>query len=490
VLISGKGFTSKTNGLFFMLKKTFLIIWFFTNLALLAQNNELTKQIDEILSDDFFESTNIAIDVYDLTANKTVYRKNEKLLMHPASNMKILTSVAALLSLDSSFTFNTSVYYSGLLMESVCYGDLYFVGGCDPDFTSDDLDSLVKSIKEFGINEIRGNLYGDVSLLDSLFWGNGWMWDDDPSTDFPYMTPLIINDAAVKISYEPNLIDKPVVVKTIPQSKFFDIENTSVTIKEDTSDLTITRDWINRENTIIVKGTLSYKALPDTTELNLVHPEKYFLTLAEESLKKNGIIFDGFVDTATMPLFTHHIATFEKSLDSVLVNLNKESDNLSAEMLLRAMAYTYFGKPATAENGLKLIDSLVNMTGLDPTGYKFADGSGVSRYNLVTAELLLEVLKYIYYNHHDKYVKLYNSFPIAGVDGTLENRMTNSTSSGNVHAKTGSLSGVSSLSGYLTTKNNHQIAFSILMQNYIESSSVPRLIQDKICDILTSSIIE
>ncbi len=472
------------------MKKFLLWLFLCITLNVTAQNENVINQIEEILSDDFFESTNISIDIYDLTANKPVYKKNEKLLMHPASNMKILTSTAALLALDSSFTFKTSAYYSGLLMDSICYGDLYIVGGGDPDFTTEDLDSLIKSIKEFGIGEIRGNLYGDVSLFDSLFWGNGWMWDDDPSTDFPYMTPLIINDAAVKIAYEPNLIDKPVVVKTIPESKFFDIENTSVTIIEDTSDLTITRDWINRNNTIIVKGTLSYKAEPDTVSLNLVHPEKYFLTLTEESLRRNNIAFEGFLDTATMPYFTHPIATFERSLDSVLINLNKESDNLSAEMLLRALAYTYFGKPAKAENGLKLIDSLVIMIGLDPDDYKFADGSGVSRYNLVTTELILEVLKFIYYNYPEKYKLLYESFPVAGVDGTLEKRMTNSTSFNNVHAKTGSLSGVSSLSGYLTTKNNHQLAFSIFIQNFIESSKVPHIIQDKICDILTSSTIK
>ena len=472
------------------MKKFLLWLFLCTTLNVTAQNENVINQIEEILSDDFFESTNISIDIYDLTANKPVYKKNEKLLMHPASNMKILTSTAALLALDSSFTFKTSAYYSGLLMDSICYGDLYIVGGGDPDFTTEDLDSLIKSIKEFGISEIRGNLYGDVSLFDSLFWGNGWMWDDDPSTDFPYMTPLIINDAAVKIAYEPNLIDKPVVVKTIPESKFFDIENTSVTIIEDTSDLTITRDWINRNNTIIVKGTLSYKAEPDTVSLNLVHPEKYFLTLTEESLRRNNIAFEGFLDTATMPYFTHPIATFERSLDSVLINLNKESDNLSAEMLLRALAYTYFGKPAKAENGLKLIDSLVIMIGLDPDDYKFADGSGVSRYNLVTTELILEVLKFIYYNYPEKYKLLYESFPVAGVDGTLEKRMTNSTSFNNVHAKTGSLSGVSSLSGYLATKNNHQLAFSIFIQNFIESSKVPHIIQDKICDILTSSTIK
>ena len=96
--------------------------------------------------------------------------------------MKVITSAAGLEFLGPEYTFNTSVYHTGIIMDSVCYGDLIVVGGFDPDFTTDDLDTLVFALKDYGINEIRGNIYGDVSNMDSLFWGNGWMWDDDPSS--------------------------------------------------------------------------------------------------------------------------------------------------------------------------------------------------------------------------------------------------------------------------------------------------------------------
>ena len=165
--------------------------------------------------------------------------------------MKIITSIAALEFLDSTNTFNTSVYHTGIIMDSVCYGDLIVVGGFDPDFTTDDLDTLVYSLKEYGINEIRGNIYGDVSNMDSLFWGNGWMWDDDPSSDFPYMTPLIINDASIEIAYEPGIIGNPINISLIPETNYFDISNTSITTKEDTSNFDITRDWMHRGNEII-----------------------------------------------------------------------------------------------------------------------------------------------------------------------------------------------------------------------------------------------
>lgn len=467
--------------------KILSLFFFFSTLIFAQDSLKVQTELDSLAKEDFFKSTVLSLDIYDLTAGDTVYQLNEKKLLNPASNMKIVTTTSALLFLDTLYTFNTSVYYSGLVMDSICYGDLYVVGGGDPDFTSDDLDSLIRSIKDFGINEIRGNIYGDVSLFDSLFWGNGWMWDDDPSTDFPYMTPLIINDAAVKIAYQPSLIGQPATVSLIPNSKYFNLTNTSVTIKEDTSDLTITRDWINRSNDLIVSGTLSHNAKPDTVGINLVHPEKYFLNLTEEALRKNGIAFEGLVDTASLPVYAHHIFTFKRKFGDVIFNLNKTSDNLSAEMTLRALAYKFYGKPATAENGIKVLDSLVTLVGLDPENYRFADGSGVSRYNLVSSELLLSILKYIYKNYPDKYQILYDSFPEAGVDGTLEERMQNSFAINNVHAKTGTLSGVSALSGYLTSKNSHDIVFSIMMENFVVSARVARYFQDKICKILSGA---
>ena len=106
-----------------------------------------------------------------------------------------------------------------------------------------------------GIRQITGSVIGDVSMMDSLFWGQGWMWDDDPSTDFPYLTPLVINDAAVIVEYQPGAEGAAAIVKTIPQSDFFEIENKSVTSPDSGKKFRVTREWIERTDRIIVEGT-------------------------------------------------------------------------------------------------------------------------------------------------------------------------------------------------------------------------------------------
>jgi D-alanyl-D-alanine carboxypeptidase/D-alanyl-D-alanine-endopeptidase (penicillin-binding protein 4) len=154
-------------------------------------------------------------------------------------------------------------------------------------------------------------------------------------------------------------------------------------------------------------------------------------------------------------------------------------------MTLRALSLARYDKPASAEKGIQVIDSLIAKTELDYKNYRIVDGSGVSHYNLVTPELLVEILKYMYYKSPENNKILKESFPIAGVDGSLENRMKKNKAFENVYAKTGTLSGVSTLSGYLMSANKHEIAFSIFVQNYIGSSRVARGYQDRICRFLS-----
>ncbi|MBK8945093.1 MAG: D-alanyl-D-alanine carboxypeptidase/D-alanyl-D-alanine-endopeptidase [Ignavibacteriae bacterium] len=465
----------------------FLLAFLIFSFPIFAQefNKEIEEEINEIFEDDFFKSSMLAVSIYDLTDDKLLYQKNEKQLLTPASNMKILTSSAALEFLGSDYSFQTSVYHNGIIMDSICYGDIFVKGGFDPEFSTDDLDTLVSKIISYGIKEIRGNIYGDVSNMDSLFWGNGWMWDDDPSSDFPYLTPLIINDACVQIEFEPGELNKEAKIKVIPETDFFDISNTSVTTNNETEKFEITRDWQSRGNEIIIKGDLQISAKKDTSKINIVNPEFYFLYLLKEKLEKQNVEFLGKLDTATTPQFAKNIYTFERKYKDVIVNLNKDSDNLNAEMTLRALALKNFGKPASAENGIKMIDSLINQSGLNSDNYVLADGSGISRYNLISAELLVTLLKYMYQNSKENYEVLKNSFPISGIDGTLSNRMKNTKAYKNVNAKTGTLSGVSSLSGYLKSADSHEIAFAILIQNFVGSSKSARNFQDRICTILS-----
>lgn len=461
--------------------------------------NPLKNNLDSLFANEY--KTIVAVDIFDLTENKSLYSKNEKLLLRPASLMKILTTSAALLFLED-YNFNTSLYYDGEIEDSICNGNLYLVGGCDPSFSLNNLDSLIREIKKIGIKEIRGNLYGDISMTDSIYWGEGWMWDDDPYPFAAYLSPLTINHNTVQVIYKPTHIGKLAQIETIPKTSYFEIVNSLITTKDDSSYLVdkstwfglpngfdksnflITRDWLNRKNKIYAKGFISVNSPQDTVSFSVVNPAEYFLTLMKEKLESNNITLHGKIGFKNLPEDTEEIISIEHNIDSILVYTNKNSDNLGSEMILRALSNKYFGKPATAKNGIKLIDSLITLVGFNPKEYKIVDGSGLSFYNLISAELITSVLKYFFYNEEELFVKLYNSFPISGYDGTLKNRMLKSKAYKKVRAKTGTLSGVSNLAGYMTNHDNHLIAFSILIQNFAGSASKARELQDKICEII------
>ncbi len=457
-----------------MKKILFLLSIIFNFLIIDLFSQGLSTQLNQIVNEPFFDTSAIAISVYDLTSKKSLYKKNDKLLLHPASNMKILTSSTALLFLGPNYEFKTSLYYSGEVKDSILYGDIYFEGGFDPDFASIDLDTFVTTLKSFGIKQINGNIFGDISKKDSLYWGNGWMWDDDPSTDAPYLSSLNINDNAITVIVQftkGELIERQnLTISLEPNTKFFNVKNLLEVSNNENSKIKITRDFFNHSNEIIITGKINSNSKSIKERINVVNPHLYFLTLFKEKLIENNIQVQGIIDTLTVPQNANLILTFGRKYFDVINNLNKESDNLSAEMSLYALSYEFFGKPASAENGIKMIDSLISFCKLKSKNYRIVDGSGVSHYNLVSAELLIEVLKYFYYKYPKLYKILYESFPVAGIDGTLERRMKGTLADNNVHAKTGTLSGVSSLSGYLSSKNNHLIAFSILIQNQIKNS--------------------
>ncbi len=450
---------------------------------------QLKEKIDSVFTDKFFESTLMGIDVYDLTTKEELYKKNEKLLFRPASNLKILTTSAGLYFLGPDYQFKTSLYYTGKIINGTLYGDLFVAGGCDPDFTTGDIDSLAGAVKAAGINQITGDLFGDVSMMDSLFWGNGWMWDDDPSTDAPYLTALDINANTVGVIVKPSKPGDNANISLIPPSDYFQIRNLTVTVPADSPNtFSLDRDWLHRKNTLIIKGNVSEQTVPDslqdTLRVNVYDPAKYFLTLLKENLESKNIGVGGRIYFCKIPSYAIYLYSFSRPFKNVITNLNKVSYNLGAEMTLYSLAFKFFGAPATASNGVKMVDSLIALAGMNPSDYRIVDGSGVSHYNLISSRLILSVLKFMYYPKPELFKILYDSFPIAGVDGTLKNRMTDTPAQNNVHAKTGTLSGVCSLSGFVNAKNGHLIAFSMLVQNYVGRSKYGREFQDKICNIL------
>lgn len=451
-----------------MLKNFFLSFLFLA----LAQPQSISSKLNSLLKDKFFDTCLVSIQVEDLTANKTLFKKNEKMLLRPASNMKILTSAAGLIFLGKDYEFTTNLFYDGHISNDTLYGDLTVEGGCDPDFTTSDLYPFIDAIHNLNIKVITGNLNGDISFKDSLYWGKGWMWDDDPSSDAPRLSALNLNDNCVELLFENG------ITRLSPSTSFVKLLQ-----NENDSLFVVDRDWLNNTNNIVVRG----KPMENVNfKINIINPEKYFLTVFKETLDSNHIQVLGETNTTKYHPSGNFLSAVKRKYSDVIINLNKNSDNLSAEMTLYAIAEKYFGRPATAENGLKKINELIDSLGLDSRNYRLVDGSGVSHYNVVSSELIVKLLKYIYEKFPAEFELLYESFPIAGIDGTLENRMKMTKAYNNVYAKTGTLTGVSCLSGYLTSKKKHTIAFSIMMQNFVGSSKRAKDLQDKICEILSS----
>ncbi len=464
------------------MKKLIIIFIFLAASLCYAQGGSyiFRGKLDSILSRPVFDSTQIALSVYDLTDGIRIFERNEKQLMRPASVLKLLTTAAALHFLKPDYQFTTGIHYTGAIEDSILTGNIFIEGGFSPDLSSIDLDSISLKIKNAGIRKINGNIYADISKGDSLFWGKGWMWDDDSDRDFPYLNSLPVNKNSVDVIVSPSAEGERPVITLDPANDFVKIINRALCDSADTTIVKVERNWVNRKNEIVITGTAGINGKPDTAHINIVFPERYFLSLLNSSLKNNGIELSGKADTLKAPLSAIKIGEVNHSLLNAVNRANKESDNLNAEMILRAIAYEQLKRKVTAADGIKFIDSLITLTGMKKKNYRIVDGSGLSFYNLVSAELLIETLKFVRWQPAI-YEPFLRSLPVGGVDGTLKNRFQDFSHLENINAKTGSVSGVSTLAGYITTTHGHTMAFALFIQNFTGGQKRIRALQDEIC---------
>lgn len=215
----------------------------------------------------------------------------------------------------------------------------------------------------------------------------------------------------------------------------------------------------------------------------LVYQRKdIFMDKFLEALHRSGIVLVGNVSVRRKPQDANCIISRFHTIDQILHKMLKESDNLYAESMYYQIAASSGNRPATAKSARALEKQLINKLGLDGSRYRLADGSGLSLYNYVSPELEVKFLRYAYENR-GIFNHLYSALPIAGVDGTLKSRMQSQFTRGNVHAKTGTVEGISSLCGYLTASNGHHICFSIINQGVMHGSNGRRF-QDKVCQLL------
>jgi len=445
--------------------------------------NILTRQIDSLLQDTLLRPALIGIQILSLEDQKLLYSFNSEKLFHPASNMKLLTTATGLHILGTTFQFRTDFLTDGKVANGELRGNLYVKSFGDPLLTTSDLDSVAKQLAAKGIQRITGNLVGDRRYFDTLSWGKGWMWDDEPEADEAFISPLTVNANAISIEIHPgNQINTPASVTVEPPTSYVEIRNSSTTSTDSLiAPLAVSRR--HGENIIHIEGRISPGNSIRKFLVSVWQPENYFLHLLRERLRLQSISLqtDNRIDSSRG---TIELYTLSHPMDSVIHQINKSSDNIAAENLLKTISAKRWGAPGSSTRGLTCMKEYLDSLGIDTTKMNLADGSGVSWYNTISPGAMVQLLNKQYadrgtFNH------FYESLPIAGIDGTLKNRLIGTRAEGKVRAKTGTLTGESCLSGYVTTADNKLLAFSFLFNHFPGETSHLRSVQDKILNLLT-----
>lgn len=436
----------------------------------LPWDERLRQGLDSLVATVHTEPFTLGFCVYDLTADSVFYGYNEHKSMRPASTQKLITAISALHYLGATHTYNTCAYYTGAIQDSVLRGDIHIVGDFDPIFDENDLNDMADVFTELGIKRIEGRILGDVSMKDSTIWGEGWCWDDAPSDNEPYLTPLLLNRGCVKVNASVR------EASTEPQTSYVSLNPLGP------GKFKVTRNWISNGNIITTTGR-------GTRNISVFKPELYFLCTLCDRLTERGITITGAgdntppYDIAILPESgTKVVYRKTRNLSQLLNEMLKESDNLYAESMFYKMANAKAGRWATANDAREIIRNIIAQADSVAGSTQIADGSGVSLYNYTTPRTLVALLK-LAHKDNNIFSHLFPSLPIAGMDGTLTSRMKEGNTYGNVHAKTGTLYGVSSLAGYVTATNGHLLAFSIISNGCI-IRSIAKDLENKLCQEL------
>ena len=448
----------------------------------------LQQEIKTILNDPLLAPSNVGIKVVSVTTGEVLYDSGSDKLYHPASTMKLLTAAAALVKLKPNYRFHTTLYAEGI--EGVCVrGNLYLKGRGDPLFAIEDLAEMVETFVQSGVREIDGDIVVDDTYFDEVSKGKGWMWDDGPIGGYySHQSALTINHNGVMVTVSPGAeVGEPVRLRLDPPTKYLKLLIDAVTVgaSEPGSLLVERQTEPVPANVLTIRGLVPVSQEAMRKHVDIVNPALFCGTLFREALGRKGISVQGVVRKGVVPDGASEIAVHTSVPLSLIVRkMNKRSDNLIAELLLKTLGAEVIGAVGTSQKGLRVINGFLSETGIATTRSALADGSGVSRYNLLSASMLTNLLVHMFkdFSLMPEYVM---ALPVAGIDGTLSWRMRGSRAAGVLRAKTGTMRGVTTLAGYAMTADGEILAFAMLMSHYVGSPDPHRALQDKIGNILT-----
>lgn len=337
---------------------------------------------------------------------------------------------------------------------------------------------IADSIVEKGIIKIN-NLVYDNSFFDEEEYGKGWVYEPNSSGSNPKISALSLNKNRIKISVKQG--KKKNKIQLSPKTKYFELIDSTT---EDGTGLKLKIKSIGEKNYIIIKGSSNESG--EFTR-NVINPPFFTATIFKEILEQKGIKISGKIVQRETPFCKNICTHLSNPLLHLVYYMNKNSDNFYAEHILKAIGAKGSGTPGSFEKGAQEVSKLLKDIGLTENDARIFDGSGLSRYNLISPHGIVKLLKSVI-SEWGIDAEFMSSLPLAGTDGTLKNRLRTNECERNVRAKTGTMLSVSSLAGYAHTINNNRIIFSIMMDNYVMDNAKIKQAEDKIVELIINKL--
>jgi serine-type D-Ala-D-Ala carboxypeptidase/endopeptidase (penicillin-binding protein 4) len=455
-----------------------------------------------------------AVKVQSLDSGEVLYEQNAHRLVMPASNMKIVTMAVAAERLGWDYRFPTTLETAGRIENGVLIGDLVVVGHGDPTISDRGgsrtrvFERLADKLRELGITRIDGRLIGDDDAFDDDTPGEGWAWDDLTAGYAAAASALQFNENVTSVivhtAGEPG---QKADVRVEPTFDGLQLRaDVTIAPADSAPNLFVRRDPF--AYILVVAGTVPKAERDYVRTVTVPNPTNLFVNTLRDTLEARGIsVVDGahdidiakrYTDRTFDPtmvrkvLFTH----LSPPLSEIGVTFMKVSQNLFGETLLNTIGLQAGLEPCprsfeeacrgrAVEAGRKVYENVLGAWGVPSSELIVSDGSGLSRYNYLTPNLLVTVLRRM--ARDPRHAAPFDAtLPIMGKDGTLARRLRGTRAEGVVHAKTGSLANVRALSGYLTTADGERIVFSIVANNFKAPSAVIDGIADQAVERLVS----
>lgn len=455
-----------------------------------VSQTSIPAALDHLLADPALQGATVSLMVRDDRGN-TLYQHNPRTRLVPASNLKLLTTAAAMEVLGPQYRFSTQLLSNGPQQGERLTANLYVRGLGDPTTQFADYQALAAQLASQGVRRVEGDLVFDDTFFDAERLGVDWAHDDEstyygaqvsaltvsPNADFDAGTLLVTAKAPVTVG-------QPVSVVVSPATDYMQLNNRAVSGPGNSYG--ITRQ--HGTNVLQLTGALA-PGKQSRQWVSVWEPTQLVANLFEQALAQQGIeVLGRRVIGGTTPATATLLAEHQSApLQQLITPLLKLSNNNMSEALLKAMGRKT-SNAGTAQAGALAVAAFMRRQGLDPTTLSQVDGSGLSRRNLVSSQTLTDLL--LATAKQPWFDAWYNALPIAGNaermrGGSLRYRLRGTAAENNLHAKTGSMAGVSSLSGYITDAEGRRLVFSMISNNYLSDATPIRGLENRVALALT-----